>query len=179
MTSAATLGGPIPDRQTVTAAGERLDPLPFGVKLRDTPTHVDERGSVCELYDPRWGWHRDPLVFAYTFTVRPGWVKGWGMHKLHEDRYCLLYGEMMVVLYDGREDSPTRGLVAKVALSSYRRQLINIPAGVWHADHNIGTIDCAVINFPTIPYDHAAPDKVRLPLDSDQIPYRFEGVRGF
>jgi dTDP-4-dehydrorhamnose 3,5-epimerase len=167
-----------PDSATVTPDGDPLAPLPEGVRIRDLPTQVDERGCVFELYDMRWNWHPAPLVFAYTFTVRPGWVKGWGMHLRHEDRYCLLLGEMEVVLYDGREQSPTRGLVGKVQLTHYRRRLMSIPAGVWHADRNIGSTDCVAVNFPTIPFDHAAPDKYRLPIDTDQIPYRFEGVRG-
>jgi dTDP-4-dehydrorhamnose 3,5-epimerase len=164
---------PIPDRQTVTPEGERVDPLPAGVTLRDAVTHVDERGSVCEMFDPRWGWHPDPLVFVYTFTIRPGWAKGWGVHRKHEDRYFLLAGEMEVVFYDERNDSPTKGLVAKVVLSEHRRGLMNIPAGVWHTDRNLGDKDCVVVNFPTIVYDHAAPDKQRLPLDTDAIPYEF------
>lgn len=166
------------DAQTVDPAGERLAPLPVGVTFRDLIPHVDDRGMVVEMYDPRWNWHPDPLVFVYLFTVRPGWVKGWGMHLRHEDRYCLLSGEMEVVLYDDREASPTRGLVSKVDLSHFRRRLMSIPAGVWHADHNVGSVDCVVVNFPTIPYDHAAPDKYRLPLDTDRIPHRFGSVRG-
>jgi dTDP-4-dehydrorhamnose 3,5-epimerase len=169
----------VQDRQTVTAGGEPLARLPAGVTFRDVPTHVDDRGSVVELFDPRWGWHPDPLVFVYTFTVRPGKVKGWGMHKRHEDRYFLLQGEMEVVLYDERDDSPTRGLVAKIYLTELHRRLMNIPAGVWHADHNIGSRDALVVNFPTIPYDHANPDKYRLPLDTDRIPHRFEPSRGW
>lgn len=164
---------PTPDRQTVTAEGERVDPLPAGVTLRDAVTHVDERGSVCEIFDPRWGWHPDPLVFVYMFTIRPGWTKGWGMHKQHEDRYFLLAGEMEVVFYDDRDESPTKGLVAKIVLSEHRRRLMNIPAGVWHTDRNLGDRDCVVVNLPTIVYDHEAPDKYRLPLDSDAIPYEF------
>jgi dTDP-4-dehydrorhamnose 3,5-epimerase len=27
-----------------------------------------------------------------------------------------------------------------------------------------------VVNFPTIQYDHASPDKYRLPLDTDLLP---------
>ena len=163
----------------MTPRGERLDPLPVGVTLRDVTTHLDERGSVCEMFDPRWSWHMDPLEFVYMFTVRPGMVKGWGLHKLHEDRYFIVSGEMEVVLYDERPESPTNGLVAKVVLSHYRRQLMNIPAGIWHADHNIGSTDALVVNFPTIQYNHASPDKYRLPLDTDRIPYRFHDARGF
>jgi dTDP-4-dehydrorhamnose 3,5-epimerase len=165
---------PIADPATVTASGESLAQLPDGVRVRDAITHVDDRGSVCELFDPRWDWHPDPLVFAYMFTLRPGSVKGWGMHQRHADRYSLLYGDLEVVLYDGREDSSTHGLVAKVYLAEHQRRMLIIPPGVWHANHNVGLRDVVVVNFPTEPYDHANPDKYRLPLDTGEIPYRFD-----
>ncbi len=170
---------PVPDRATVNAAGEPLATLPHGVSFYRVPTHLDDRGSVCEMFDPRWNWHPDPLVFVYTFTIRPGRVKGWGLHKKHEDRYFLLAGEMEVVMYDVRPDSPTCGLLSRVVLSNYDRRLMNIPAGVWHADHNIGQTDVVVVNFPTIQYDHSQPDKYRLPLDTPDIPYKFENVTGW
>jgi dTDP-4-dehydrorhamnose 3,5-epimerase len=170
---------PEQDVQTVTPRGERVEKLPAGVTFHDVVTHGDERGSVVELYEPRWGWHPDPMVFSYCFTIRPGMIKGWGVHKNHEDRYFILFGEMEVVLYDDRPDSPTSGLLAKVVLSEYRRRLMNIPAGVWHADRNIGGKDVVVVNFPTIQYDHSNPDKFRLPLNNDHIPHRFDDPRGW
>ena len=172
---------PTPERdvQTVTPQGERVEKLPAGVSFHDVVTHGDERGSVVELYDPRWGWHPDPLVFSYCFTIRPGMIQGWGIHRNHEDRYFILFGEMEVVLYDDRPDSPTNGLLAKVVMSDYRRRLMNIPAGVWHADRNIGSRDVVVVNFPTIQYDHSNPDKYRLPLNNDHIPHKFDDPRGW
>jgi len=170
---------PTRDHQTVTSEGEPLHDLPAGSSLRDTRTHVDDRGTVFELYDSRWDWHPAPMVFSYCFTVRPEKVKGWGVHREHEDRYVLMFGEAKVVLYDGRADSPTFALVSEVHLTEYRRQLLSIPVGVWHATENLGDKDLVIANFPTMPYDHANPDKFRLPLDTDQIPYRFEGVRGW
>lgn len=167
------------DIQTVTPQGESIQQLPAGVTFHDVNTHVDERGTVCELFDPRWGWHKDPLVFVYSFTLRPGMIKGWGLHEKHEDRYFILQGEMEVVLYDERPNSPTFGLVAKLVMSEYRRRLMNIPAGVWHANRNIGQKDVVIVNFPTIQFDHANPDKYRLPLDNDRIPYKFENPLGW
>lgn len=163
----------------VTSAGELLTRMVHGVTVRRAVTHVDERGTVCEMFDERWGWHPDPLVFSYMFTLRPGMLKGWGMHKRHDDRYFLISGELLLVLYDGREDSPTHGLVSKLVLSEYDRRLVCIPTGVWHANQNIGEKDVLVVNFPTQPYDHEHPDKYRLPLDTDQIPYRFDNPRGW
>ena len=82
------------------------------------------------------------------------------------------------MLYDERPGSPTEGLVSKIVLSEHRRRLMNIPAGVWHAERNLGSTNVVVINSP-IPYDHSNPDKYRLPLDTDRIPYRFENPRGW
>ncbi len=161
------------DPQTVTPGGEPTTILPAGVTFHECPTHLDARGSVCEIFDNRWQWHPDPLVFTYLFTIKPGKIKGWGLHKEHEDRYFVIAGEMEVVFYDDRPDSPTYHQVSAVVLSEYNRRLMNIPTGIWHATHNIGIKEAIVINCPTKPYDHANPDKYRLPLDTDQIPYQF------
>jgi dTDP-4-dehydrorhamnose 3,5-epimerase len=169
----------IKDTQTVTPDGKSTSPMIYGVTFKEITTHIDERGSVCEMFDSRWNWHKGPLVFSYVFTVRPGVVKGWGMHKKHEDRYFILFGEMEVLLYDDRDDSPTKGVLSKIYLSEHNRRLMNIPIGVWHADHNIGLKDAVIVNFPTICYDHASPDKYRLPLNNDKIPYKFENVKGW
>ena len=170
---------PVPDRPTVTPDGEPIDGLVDGVTLRDIVTHTDERGTLFELFDPRWDWHPDPLVYAYVATIRPGIVKGWARHQEHVDRYALLFGELEVVLFDGRAASPTHGQVSKVVLSEHRRRLLSIPTGVWHADRNIGAGDAVIVNFPTLAYDHDAPDKERLPLDTPLIPYSFEDARGW
>ncbi len=161
------------DGLTVTSEGKDCRRLIEGVGLRELVLHTDERGTVCEIYDPRWNFSPDPMVFSYFYTIRPGWAKGWAHHKHHEDRYCLLKGEMKVVLYDPRPDSPTCGMVNEICLSEHRRQLLSIPRFVWHADENLGTDDVLVVNFPTIQYDHASPDKYRLPLDTELIPYQF------
>ena len=167
------------DNQTVTPEGKELKKLPNGVHFKEATTHIDDRGSVVEMFDERWRLPAEPLVFAYCYTVRPGKIKGWGMHKKHEDRYFILFGELEIVLYDARPKSATRGLVSKVYLSEKNRRLMNIPPGVWHACHNVGQTDVVVVNFPTIPYKHAKPDKYRLPIDTDQIPYSFDTPAGW
>ena len=100
------------------------------------------------------------------------------MHKKHEDRYFILNGELELVLYDDREASPTHGTLATVYMSEFRRRLINIPAGVWHANRNVGNKDVLGINFPTEPYDRTDPDKYRLPPNNDIIPHTFEWGKG-
>jgi dTDP-4-dehydrorhamnose 3,5-epimerase len=173
-----TLAAARRDQQMATPEGQAIRRLTEGVRIRSLPTHTDQRGTVCELYDLRWAWHDEPLIFAYCFTIRPGIVKGWNLHREHDDRYALILGEMELVLYDPRPESSTSGELCRLVLSGSQRCLVNIPRNVWHADHNIGTTDVVVVNFPTIAYDHAKPDKYRLPLDTDLIPYSFGNARG-
>ena len=174
-----TIAAAIRDAATVSSEGVPLRRLTHGVTIRRLITHTDDRGTVTELLDSRWGEQQDPLVFCYTFTIRPGVVKGWNLHRRHQDRYALLQGEMELVLFDPRPASPTCGEVCRIVLSEHDRCLVNVPIEVWHADHNIGTRDAVVVNFPTITYDHAAPDKWRLPLDTPLIPHRFPtGTKG-
>jgi dTDP-4-dehydrorhamnose 3,5-epimerase len=169
----STLAAARRDRQMATPEGGLVRRLTHGVQVRPLPTFTDQRGTVCELFDPRWRWHPDPLVFAYCFTIRPGAVKGWNLHREHEDRYALVQGEMALVLFDPRPDSPTCGEVCTIHLSAHSRCLVNVPKNIWHADHNVGSTDLLVVNFPTTPYDHANPDKYRLPIDTNLIPYSF------
>jgi dTDP-4-dehydrorhamnose 3,5-epimerase len=86
---------------------------------------------------------------------------------------------MELVMYDVRPTTPTHGKLSRIVLSEYRRGIVNVPTYVWHADNNIGTRDVLVVSFPTKAYNHANPDKYRLPLDSPLIPYSFEGACGW
>ena len=102
------------DKQTVTPEGKSLAPLIEGVTIREVRTHSDARGSVVEIFDKRWGWHTTPVNSLHCFTLRPGFVKGWGLHEHHEDRYMILQGQMELVLFDPRPNSSTYGRVGKI-----------------------------------------------------------------
>jgi dTDP-4-dehydrorhamnose 3,5-epimerase len=52
-----------------------------------------------------------------------------------------------------------------------------IPRGVYHACMNVGAVDAIFINFPTNLYNYDSPDKYRLPLKNDIIPYDFSDIR--
>lgn len=69
--------------------------------------------------------------------------------------------------------------MSRLRLSKENPGIVTIPAFVWHANLNIGEDVVRVVNFPTLPYDHASPDKWRLPLDTDLIPVRLDGVKGW
>ena len=113
----------------------------------------------------------EPIVYAYLFSIRPGRIKGWGMHERQTDRYAVLAGDVRVVLYDDRPRSPTRGQFCQFYFTDAVRGLVRIPPGVWHADQNFGPREAMVMNFPTRPYNRAKPDKRRLDPHSNAIPF--------
>ena len=170
---------PKKDVQTVTADGRPVSKLIDGVVLQSSVTHLDDRGTLCEIYSPHRPPHPAPIVYVYQFTIRPGKIKGWHIHHLHDDRIFISRGEVRVVLYDNRPASPTFRLVNEIHRTEHDRTLMVIPAHVFHAHENIGATDALFISMPTRPYQHEDPDVYRLPIDTDQIPYKFEKRRGW
>jgi dTDP-4-dehydrorhamnose 3,5-epimerase len=160
------------DVPTVTADGRRRPQLEGVVSARGI-VHADHRGALMELInfdDPFW---EEPVVYAYSFTVAPRRIKGWGMHKRQTDRYAALSGRLRVVLYDARPDSSTFQQFAEFSFADEATGFLRIPAGVWHADQNVGEEPCRVINFPTRPFDRDDPDKYRIDPASGEIPFDF------
>jgi dTDP-4-dehydrorhamnose 3,5-epimerase len=165
---------PKQDTQTVTPLGERVAPRIAGVNLRAAITHQDDRGEVCEIFNAAWSFDDAPMTYVYQIVIRPRRVKGWVVHRDQDDRLFASLGIVKIVLFDDRPGSATYRMINEIYLGERNRALIAVPAGVFHAIQNVGEIDAVLINLPTRPYNHAVPDKFRLPLDTDQIPYRFD-----
>lgn len=158
---------------TVDAVSRDLGVGIEGVRVERLIPHTDHRGHLTQIMNtvsPIWD---EPVAHAYHVTVAPGRIKGWGMHRFQADRHYGFAGEGRMVLYDGRDDSPTHGQVAQVHFSDVSRGVLYIPPGVWHAAHNTGDRDWQIINFPTRPYDSANPDKYRTDPHSGEIPFDF------
>jgi dTDP-4-dehydrorhamnose 3,5-epimerase len=169
---------PIPDAQTVDREGRSVAPRIAGVAISQTSPQEDERGELCEV----WTEARDPLgmpaVHVYMVTIRPGKTRGWVMHEHQDDRIFVQQGRLRIGLYDARPDSPTRGMLNVLTFSDHNRALIVFPAGVWHGIQNVGDREAVFLNLPTRPYNYDRPDKLRLPIKNDLIPFAFEDDQG-
>ena len=133
--------------------------------------HTDHRGALIPFMDARKSFWSEPVVYAYCFSIRPGRIKGWGMHEHQTDRYFVVRGHVRVALFDGREGAPTGGAHHEVYFTPETPGVVCIPPGVWHADQNWGTSDALIINFPTRPYDPDDPDKHRIDPHEGVIPF--------
>lgn len=159
------------DAPSIDRQGKTLPATLEGVVLVRLTGHYDDRGSLTPVLDVRHPFWIEPIVYAYSITIRPGRIKGWGMHHRQTDRYFVAGGSLRVVLFDGREDSPSCGQFAEFFFTDASQGLLRIPPGVWHADQNWGDSDAQVVNFPTHPYDPEAPDKQRIDPHSGIIPF--------
>jgi dTDP-4-dehydrorhamnose 3,5-epimerase len=167
------------DTQTTRPDGTRTVPFIAGVVVRSAVLHPDERGEICEIYNPAWGISDAPLVYVYQSTVRPGKTKGWVVHYEQDDRLFFSAGNVRIGLYDARKDSPTYQKLNVFTVTERNRALVMIPRGVFHGVQNVGTSEVVFVNMPTRPYNHENPDKYRLPLKNDLIPFAFEDTPGW
>ena len=165
---------PVKEKQTVTPEGKSVRKLIDGLIIRPALPQVDRRGEVVEIYNPAWGIHSAPMVYAYHASIRSKEIKGWIVHQKQDDRIYTCLGVMRWAFYDLRENSPTYQLLNKFTFSERNRVLFVIPAGVYHAVQNVGDTEAIFINLPTRSYDHADPDKYRLPPKNDLIPFDFD-----
>jgi dTDP-4-dehydrorhamnose 3,5-epimerase len=76
-----------------------------------------------------------------------------------------------LVLYDEREDSPTKGVVNELFLGDHNEQLVQIPPHVWHGFKNVGDVESIIVNVVTHPYDSRQPDEYRIDPHQNHIPY--------
>ena len=65
-----TLAAAVKDRQMVTSEGKSLDGLIEGSVFREVSTHIDERGSVVELFDPPLAVASGPAGFRHYQSAR-------------------------------------------------------------------------------------------------------------
>ena len=160
----------IADVRTTTDDGAPLVDHLEGVIAHRATVHTDHRGRLFEVYSPSSPFHAGPVVHGYVFTIRATFIKGWGIHLEKDDRYTIIHGEVATVLFDARKRSATYGRSAKYVLGSTGHQQLLIPRGVWHASINLGPDEAVLLNLPTHPYHHDAPDRLTLPWDTDEIP---------
>lgn len=151
--------------------GVNAKPLIDGVKIVKLRQIPDERGRLMEILRRDWEGIFDEFGQCYLTTGYPGVVKAWHYHEYQDDHFCVVHGMMKVVLYDPRENSPTKGAVNEFFMGDKNPLLVKIPKFVYHGFKTISENEALVINVPTNTYNYAEPDELREhPHDSD-IPY--------
>ena len=144
-----------------------------GVRITPLKQILDERGKVMHMLrndSP----HFSGFGEIYFSCVYPGVVKAWHIHKHMTLNYAVPHGRIKLVLYDDREDSPTRGELQEIYMGSDNYCLVTISPRIWNGFKGIGTEMAIVANCSSIPHDPAEIE--RLSPVNDRIPYDWELV---
>lgn len=139
-----------------------------GVVIKKLNKIPDERGSIMHMLK------KEDDIFhgfgeIYFSTVYPGVIKGWHIHKEMELNYTVVKGNIKLVLFDERENSPTKGNLMEIFLGDKNYVLVQIPPFVWNGFKGIGLEEAIVANCTTI--SHRGDEIDRLDPLSDRIPY--------
>jgi dTDP-4-dehydrorhamnose 3,5-epimerase len=161
------------DSQVISEEWRLLKETIHGVHIKEVLHVPRDHGVITEVFRPQWDSSGLPVVHIYQSRLFPGAIGAWSCHARTVDRLFVNQGHLKVVLYDGREDSSTHGMINEILVGDTRPALIVIPIGVWHGLQNLGTGDALVLNLPTQAYNYQDPDHWRLPYDTDEIPYKW------
>jgi dTDP-4-dehydrorhamnose 3,5-epimerase len=164
-------------QSAVNAAGALRVTLIHGVVFRPTRPVPHEDGHVTEVARASWEILGTPIVQVHITTTLPGRIRAWGLHRFSMDRLFVVSGLVTIVVFDGRNDSPTYNQVNAFTVSEKNPGLLLIPPNLYHGWKNIGTSEAVIINMPDRMYNYEMPDALDLPWDSEAarriVPYQW------
>jgi dTDP-4-dehydrorhamnose 3,5-epimerase len=168
------LEGMLRDGQSVTPDWAAVRPPPIdGVAINEARPVVKGNGLVTEIFRTDWfeGVAHVDQVFQVLLLARG--ISAWHAHAQATDRLFVSEGFVRLMLFDSRPDAVSCGRLMELLLSGRRPQLVVVPPRVWHGVENLSDEPATILNLPDRAYQYAEPDHWRLPIDTDQIPYRF------
>lgn len=142
------------------------------IPLRQIP---DERGKILHMLRSDQP-HFEKFGEIYFSAVYPGAIKAWHIHEVMTLNYSVPVGNIKMVLYDDRKDSPTRGELQELFIGESNYCLVKVPPLVWNGFKGIGDKMALVANCASHAHD---PSEIHRkdPFTKD-IPYNWEIKHG-
>lgn len=139
-----------------------------GVIVKKLVRHPDNRGFFMEILRDDDGIFRR-FGQASMSKSYPGVIKAFHYHEIQDDIWFFPVGDAEVVLYDRREESPTKGETNVFYLGEDNPEVVLIPAGVAHGYRVLGNKTACIIYFTTNSYNPKEPDEKRIHWDDPVI----------
>ena len=139
-----------------------------GVVVKPLRRIPDERGYIMHMLradDPDF----EKFGEIYFSAAYPRAIKAWHLHQEMTLNYAVVVGMIKLVLYDDRENSPTKGELQELYIGRENYALVKIPPYVWNGFKAVGTETAIVANCASIPHDPN--EMVRRPAEDPSIPY--------
>lgn len=156
-----------------------LEGLIADVEVRRLKVNRDPRGVLVETLKIDWDDVYDPAARPFAQTYYSLTMSGvardedrWHLHYQQEDRFVVPQGDILVALYDARQDSPTFGQLNLVpqgdACGDDGQLLLVVPRGVYHCFMVVSERTALLLNYPTSLYN---------PQDELRVPFAQAGAR--
>ena len=140
-----------------------------GVITKDLIVHKDQRGSFSELIRSSEDFFGNSFAQLSYSTVYAGVTKAWHLHRKQTDWMCTLVGDMKLVLYDTRQDSPTHKKTMEVLMGKEQGgKVVKVPPGVAHG-YKVINGPMYILYITDREYDPE--DDLRIPHDDPEIGY--------
>lgn len=146
------------------------NPKISGVEIRPLKQIGDERGMVMHMLRGDAP-HFQSFGEVYFSLVHSGIVKAWKQHKAMTQNYAVPVGEILLVLYDDRQGSETRGVVQEIEVGRDKYGLVTVPPGLWYGFKGVAACDSVIVNCASIPHDPLEVENKSS--DDTTIPYRW------
>ena len=143
------------------------------VKIKKIIRHHDDRGYFSEIIKMGEETFQDIRQTSFTKTY-PGVIKAFHWHNQQFDIWFPVSGQLQVVLYDMRPDSPTYQQTQVIYAGEDNPLLILIPPKVAHGYRVLGNIPATLFYHTTKAYDPDNPDEERIPFNDPQINFDWE-----
>lgn len=154
-------------------------PLVSGVVVHPLQVNHDERGTLTEMLKTSWKDVFDeklrPFAQMYFSETRPGVARDEGRWHYHpggqEDRFAVLKGDMVVAIYDNRQESPTYQVLNLFQMGESQKDagqyLLLIPQQTLHGFVVVSSKAAILLNFPTRLYDPK--EEQRIPFEEVKL----------
>ncbi len=141
------------------------------VAIRPLKVIKDDRGQIMHMLRNDVD-HFSKFGEIYFSQVFPGRIKAWHIHKEMTLNYAVPVGRITMVLYDSRNDSPTKGELMEIDLGDENYSLVTVPPGVWNGFVCKGNMPALIANCADLPHD---PEEIsRMDAFDKSIPYKWK-----
>lgn len=140
------------------------------VEIKELKSHPDERGFFREIIRVTDSFFNEGFGQLSHSVMYPGVAKAWHVHPTQIDWWYVAIGNLKLVMYDLRENSPSRGVLQEVLLGeNYPPRVVKIPAGVAHGCKVLGGGATHLFYVTSTVYNPE--EEGRIPHDDPRIGY--------
>jgi dTDP-4-dehydrorhamnose 3,5-epimerase len=152
----------------ITLENKEKNRLVTDVLMHPLKVNKDASGVLVETLRTDWKEIYGPTrEFAMQYySITPSGVARdedvWHYHEMQEDRFLVVSGEIVTVVADNRQDSPTNGLLNLFYMQAHiDPYILLIPKKTLHGFLVVSKSPAILLNFPTVLYNPKDEGRIR------------------